>query len=150
MSEHRMIRVVNDGVPLYGCQCGHLLPPGSAGVPPYTAALRAFRLHASEAEASEVEKRRGMALALTAHDAWKDRFRETVETLAITGAPFTSEDVLDVVGLPSGTVATNGNNAVGAMMNGMAARGIIEKTSMRWKSRRRTSHARELAVWVGK
>jgi len=41
----------------------------------------------------------------------------------------------------------NANNAVGAMMNAMARRKVIVKTSMRRQSARASSHGREIAVW---
>ena len=91
----------------------------------------------------------GMALALSPDRlaTWKDTFRVTVQYLAHHGARFTSEDVVSIVGLPNGEIAKDANNAVGAMMNGLAKRGVIRKTSERRPSRRPTSHGAELAVW---
>ena len=96
-------------------------------------------------------KERGMEQAKSARDVqtWKQQFVETVQQLAGNGWAFTSEDVLSYVGLPRLDVGTNANNAVGAMMNGLAKRGIIQKTSERRKSRRPSSHGAEIAVWVG-
>ena len=96
-------------------------------------------------------KERGMEQAKSAHDVqtWKQQVVEAVQQLADNGWAFTSEDVLSYVGLPRLEVGTNANNAVGAMMNGMAKRGIIQKTSERRKSRRPSSHGAEIAVWVG-
>jgi hypothetical protein len=62
-------------------------------------------------------------------------------------AQFTSEDVLQRVGLPRPAGTSNANNAVGAMMSGLAKRGIIRKTSKRRPSTRTSSHGREIAVW---
>jgi hypothetical protein len=70
-----------------------------------------------------------------------------VHALAVTGRSFTSEDVIDVVGLPRTDGTMNANNAVGAMMNAMARRKVIVKTSMRRQSARASSHGREIAVW---
>lgn len=80
---------------------------------------------------------------------WKIQFREQVWKMAKTGQRFTSEDVIEIVGLPAGKVSTNANNAVGAMMNALAKRNIIKKTNERRKSRRPNSHGAELAVWIG-
>ena len=93
-------------------------------------------------------KESGMEQARQAFDvqAWKARFIATVEEIAASGGLFTSEDVLDRVGLPR-EVKTNANNAVGAMMNALAKRGVIRKTSERRTARRSSSHGRELAVW---
>lgn len=94
------------------------------------------------------EKRAGMALALQPDRIanWKSNFRAYV-TNSPAGERMTSEDVVAVVGLPTGDVAVNANNAVGAMMNGLAKRGIIRKTTIRVPSRRKTSHGAELIVW---
>lgn len=94
-------------------------------------------------------KERGMQQARQAFDVqtWKTRFAEAVQEMADRGWSFTSEDVLACVGLPR-EATMNANNAVGAMMNAMAKRGIIQKTPQRRQARRSTSHGRELAVWV--
>lgn len=90
----------------------------------------------------------GMALALkpATLDEWRERFRSHVADRA-PGATFTSEDVVDAVGLPTGEHGMNRNNAVGAMMSGLARRGLIRKTSRRVPSARPSSHAAELVVW---
>lgn len=94
-------------------------------------------------------KEQGMEQARQAQDVqtWKARFVETVEEIASRGWAFTSEDVLACVGLPR-DVAINANNAVGAMMNAMAKKGVIQKTKERRQAMRSSSHGRELAVWV--
>lgn len=96
-------------------------------------------------------KDRGTALALSPEtlDEWRERFRRAVEALARDGRTFTSEDVVDLVGLPAGEHGTNRNNAVGAMMNGLARRGVIRKTDRRVPSARPSSHGAELIVWAG-
>jgi hypothetical protein len=96
-------------------------------------------------------KEQGMSLALSPDrlSEWKRAFRRSVISHAANGHAFTSEDVLDDVGLPSSEIATNANNAVGAMMNAMAKMGYITKTNERRVARRPSSHGRELAVWIG-
>lgn len=96
-------------------------------------------------------KQQGMQLALMPEslDDWKSRFREAATYLASTGAGFTSEDVIYITGLPTGDIAMNANNAVGAMMNALARKGVIEKTARRKQSKRPTSHGAELIVWAG-
>lgn len=93
-------------------------------------------------------KDEGMALALTPEGIteWKQAFRDTVFAFP-RGRRFTSEDVLAIVGLPTGEVAKDANNAVGAMVNGLAKRGLIRKTITRVPSRRSSSHGAELIVW---
>ena len=96
-------------------------------------------------------KRAGQAIALSkpALDLWKAKFKESVRAFARTRQPFTSEDVIAVVGLPCGDVAMNANNAVGAMMTALAKRGVICKTGNRVQSRRKSSHGAELTEWIG-
>ena len=91
----------------------------------------------------------GMQRALEADDvqAWKTRFAQAAERIAATGAHFTSEDVVDEVGLPRGETGMNLNNAVGAMMNALARKGVIVKTDERRMSKRSSSNGAELAVW---
>lgn len=96
-------------------------------------------------------KDRGTALALSPQrlDEWRQEFTRVVTTWARLGQTFTSEDVVDAVGLPAGEHGTNRNNAVGAMMNALARRGVIRKTAKRVPSRRPSSHGAELIVWTG-
>jgi hypothetical protein len=104
------------------------------------------RVH--DEKAGQDAKKAGMALALMPDRIadWKANFRAYV-TNSRAGERMTSEDVVAVVGLPTGEVSKDANNAVGAMMNGLAKRGVIRKTSIRVPSRRRTSHGAELIVW---
>ena len=94
-------------------------------------------------------KERGMEQAKAAYDvqAWKQRFVAAVKHLVEKGHRFTSEDVIDLVGLPRTDGVMNANNAVGAMMNALARRKVIVKTSHRTQSARASSHGREIAVW---
>ena len=101
--------------------------------------------------ASGVElKEEGMRYAREAGDVqrWRAAFTASVEALARRGTPFTSEDVTALVGLPRDS-QQNRNSAVGAMMNGLAKRGIIRKTGQRVKSAYPQSHAREILEWIG-
>lgn len=103
-----------------------------------------------ERAAGQKAKEEGMALALSPDPLteWKAAFRSTVTTWAGQGKRFTSEDVTDYIGLPSGAKGMNANNAVGAMMNALARKGIIRKTYHREPSRRPSSHGAELVVWT--
>jgi hypothetical protein len=96
-----------------------------------------------------IEKDVGQRRALLTYEDWQTEFRREVLLLAATREPFTSEDALAVVGLPSGEIATNANNAVGAMMTAMAKEGQIVKTGQRAPSKRPSSHGAELTVWMG-
>jgi len=90
----------------------------------------------------------GMALASDAVPDWYDQAWTVLLGLAAKGDPFTSEDVVAVVGLPRGDVSTNKNNAVGALISSAARKHIIHKVGYR-NSKRPALHAAALAVWVG-
>lgn len=87
--------------------------------------------------------------AAAAPDDWQGTFRAAVRDLARAGAPFTSEDATARAGLPTRHVATNRNNAVGALMTSAARAGVIRKTGRRVPSSRPSSHGAELTEWIG-
>ena len=79
---------------------------------------------------------------------WKLEFRQVAHRLALSGRPFTSEDIVDVVGLPSGEHEQNKNNAVGTMMMTLHREKAIKKTGKKARQRSRVSHS-TTTVWVG-
>lgn len=83
------------------------------------------------------------------YSEWKQEFADVATRLASAGVPFTSEDVVAKVGLPSGEQGMNRNNAVGAAMTALSARKVIAKTGRRVRAQRRASHGAELTEWVG-
>lgn len=93
----------------------------------------------------------GQAQAVSRPDVqtWSQTFAAAVVKLLRyhPQAQFTSEDVLERVGLPRPTGHSNANNAVGAMMTVLARQGVIRKTAKRRPSTRPSSHGREIAVW---
>lgn len=95
------------------------------------------------------KKEDGMSHALSIHEAWQESFREAIRQLADTDRPFTSEDAVAICGLPTGEVGLHRNNAVGAMMSGLAKQKVIKKTGKHILSRRSVSHATEINTWVG-
>lgn len=102
-----------------------------------------------ERSEGEVLKEAGQQRALDAARSWKEMFADEVKLLARSGRVFTSEDVLVNVGLPTGEVEMNGNNAVGAMMTSLAKKGVIRKTGARVMAVRPSSHGAELTEWQG-
>lgn len=94
-------------------------------------------------------KSAGMKAAAGAVPSWAELARQAVETLAARPEPFTSEDVIDRVGLPRPNAGANRNNAVGAVMSAAARAGVIRKTGRYVETRRPSSHARIVAVWAG-
>lgn len=97
----------------------------------------------------QARKTAGMNLATTGAPTWTQLARSAVQALAARPDPFTSEDVIDLVGLPRPGSGANRNNAVGAIMSGCARAGMIKKTGQYVETRRPTSHARIVAVWEG-
>jgi hypothetical protein len=77
-------------------------------------------------------------------EGYREAFDRVLDELASTGLEFTSEDVTSVVGQPP-----NHPNAVGAMINGAAKRGVIRKCGYR-QAKRPNQHATVIAIWAGK
>jgi hypothetical protein len=90
----------------------------------------------------------GMDMAKVAAAEWWQQAWTAVETLAVTGAPFGSEDVIRMVGLPRVTRAQNRNNALGALMSQAARAGIIQKVGY-MTARRPSSHSNLRILWKG-
>ena len=100
-------------------------------------------------EAAEDAKQEGMGAALAGADPrWKAAFIEQATVLAKRQEPFTSEDITAVVGLPN-IIGANRNNAVGAAMNTVARRGIMQRTGRYVKCKQVHAHARHLSEWIG-
>ena len=77
---------------------------------------------------------------------WDEAFDNAVNYLK--HGRFTSEDVVNMVGLPVGETGLHRNNAVGARMVGLSKRKVIRKTGRRVKSVNKSSHANEIAEWT--
>lgn len=91
----------------------------------------------------------GQDQALTAQELWRNEAELAAVALARSREAFTSEDIISLVGLPTGEPGTNRNNAVGALMTALCRQGMIQKTGRRVKARRVSSHAAELTEWIG-
>lgn len=91
----------------------------------------------------------GTALAIEAVPTWADHARAAVMTMAVTGQPFTSDDLYQRVGLPHSS-EPNDNNAVGALFSSMAKAGIIRATGRFPRTRRAAGHGRRIQEWVGR
>jgi hypothetical protein len=96
----------------------------------------------------EQRKEEGMekALSNTSTSEWQEAAKLWLWRLP-AGRTFTAEDLVDAVGLPVGEESAGKNNAVGALMNGIAKRGVIRNTSDYTKAKRPASHGRVIAVW---
>lgn len=93
-------------------------------------------------------KHEGMTRALDAAERWRARAWLAMHDLADQGDPFTSEDLVDLVGLPRRVEGANTNNAVGAIFSAAARRHVIERVGIR-NAQRPALHAAALTVWKG-
>lgn len=98
--------------------------------------------HGETLKSEGIEK----ALSKGGLDDWQDKVKAWTWRLS-AGTRFTSEDVTAEFGLPTGEVKTNKNNAVGAIMNAIATKGVIQNTGDYVKSSRPSSHSAVIAVW---
>jgi hypothetical protein len=107
-----------------------------------------YALFGDEPSHGETLKNEGMSKALSKLSVteWQDRVKAWTWRLN-AGHLFTSEDVTEEFGLPTGEVGTNKNNAVGAIMNAIAKKGVIRNTGDYVKSSRPSSHSAVIAVW---
>jgi hypothetical protein len=107
-----------------------------------------YALFGDEPSHGETLKNEGIAKALSKASVsdWQDNVKLWAWRLN-AGDLFTSEDVTEEFGLPTGEVKTNKNNAVGAIMNAIAKKGIIRNTGNYVKSSRPSSHSAVIAVW---
>jgi hypothetical protein len=93
-------------------------------------------------------KQEGMTRALDAAAQWRARAWLAMHELAADGEPFTSEDLVELVGLPRRVEGANTNNAVGAIFSAASRRRLIERVGIR-NARRPALHAAALTVWKG-
>ena len=98
-------------------------------------------------EQGDLFKQEGMEVAAEAVSTWSQEARNAIDYLAECEQEFTSEQVIELIGLPR-QVGMNRNNAVGAAMSGAARRGVIRRVGYR-NAQRPESHSAVLAVWVG-
>lgn len=101
------------------------------------------------AASSDALKAEGMFAALSsdAGSEWAERARVWVWNLSLD-VRFTSEDIVEAIGLPRGDVGSNQNNAVGGTMNAIARAGLARSTGEYVKSKRPSSHSAVIALWV--
>lgn len=134
---------------MIGAECRHGEPRGPRYCPLCRRWLAELRGQYAQASSGEQRRDAGQQLALTAAGGdWKQAAREALRDLAGSGVPFTSEDLTDRVGLPSGDVGSNRNNAVGALMSWAVRSGLIVEVG-RTRSTRPTSNAAKLSRYVG-
>ena len=64
----------------------------------------------------------------------------------LTGLTVTADTLVQAVGLPAGEIATNHNNAIGALFNRMARQGAIAEVG-EVRSSRPSNMGRKITVW---
>jgi hypothetical protein len=91
----------------------------------------------------DVLRDEGMVAVLVATDEeWKVAAERRLDDLARSGERFTSEDLTRVVGVPPSP------NAVGAIVNAAARRGVIRPVGFT-NATRPSQHSATLRVWEG-
>ena len=80
---------------------------------------------------------------------WLDRARVEALALARSGAKFTSDDLIDRVGVPDDGHSANGrNSAIGSVFRELSKQGWIETTGSKRSSQPHRKGGR-VQVWVG-
>lgn len=93
-----------------------------------------------------VEHERKLAAALEANQNWVDMAACHIMNKVLAGDTVTADTLITAVGLPAGEIATNHNNAIGALFNRLARNGAIVEVG-RVKSTRATNCGRKISVW---
>jgi hypothetical protein len=94
--------------------------------------------------AGEVLANEGSRLALITKSLWSFDADVWLSDLP-NGERFTSEDLIDGIGLPDSS-NPNSNNAVGAKIRTWSHNRMVERVGFE-KTRRVSSHARMIALW---
>lgn len=82
--------------------------------------------------------------------AWRDNAWPHMKALALEGAPFTSDDLIERAGLPDPHHGPNSaNSAVGSLFREAAARGLIVSDGRVVKSRQKYRKGGAVRVWRG-
>ncbi len=97
--------------------------------------------------AGETLANEGSRLALITKSLWSFDADVWFGNLA-SGERFTSEDLIDAIGLPDKS-NPNSNNAVGAKIRTWSYGGTVERVGFE-KTRRVSSHARMVTIWEKK
>ena len=86
----------------------------------------------------------GAALALLATDKeWATKAYDWVVEMARSGVVFTTDDLIEAVGMPEGH-----SKAVGAIVRSASVRGIIQSVGAT-PTTRKSSHGRLIRQWLG-
>lgn len=90
----------------------------------------------------------GQQRALEAAKPWKDRAFNWIES-SKRGRMFTADDLIRALGLPHpDETGPNRNNAVGSVFSIASRKGWIRRYGTSYPSQRKSSHGRDISVWV--
>jgi len=89
-----------------------------------------------------------MDWALEAKKEWTERATGALLALAESRRQFTSDDLIDIVGLPAGSTRTAANNAIGALFARYSRKKVIVSFGVK-ATDRSSSHGRAIRIWVG-
>jgi len=92
------------------------------------------------------QQEKTLAATLTAKQDWVDAASCFIMNRVLTGDTVTADTLIDAVGLPAGIIATNHNNAIGALFNRMARQGAIAEVG-RVRSNRPSNMGRKISIW---
>lgn len=98
---------------------------------------------------SDRDRDAGMTAALDAKQEWNGRAHLVLLRLALSGNPFTSEDITQAVGLPHGGQGMHKNNAVGSLFSSASREGLIRPTGRILRTRNKASHSHMIIEWIG-
>ena len=87
-----------------------------------------------------------LAAALASKQEWADMAACFIMNQVLTGLTVTADTLVQAVGLPAGEIATNHNNAIGALFNRMARQGAIAEVG-EVRSSRPSNMGRKITVW---
>lgn len=87
-----------------------------------------------------------LAAALAAKQEWTDLAACFVMDHVLRGDTVTADTLVAAIGLPAGEIATNHNNAIGALFNRMARQGAIAEVGQ-VRSTRPSNMGRKISVW---
>lgn len=90
----------------------------------------------------------GQDRAIENKPEWAEVAYKALRELALSGRPFTADDLVELVGLPTGKVTDKKNNAVGALFTKVARTGLITRIGYT-QSARKSGHATTIGIWRG-
>jgi len=95
---------------------------------------------------TRIEHEKRLEAALASKQEWTDAAACFIMNKVLAGETVTADTLVNAVGLPAGEIATNHNNAIGALFNRMAKQGAIAEVGQ-IRSVRESNCGRKITVW---